>query len=85
MAIPSKRERAQLEMIRAARLIRQTDSCLKDACLALVRAERILGADEIQNAVQAQRINAEGAGRNLASIAAILEAMVPSLHAPADR
>ena len=84
MANPTKREQAQVEVTMAVRLMRQADAGLKDARLALIRAERILGADEFQNTIQSQRIHMESLGRDLSSAATTLEIIGSSLHVPVD-
>jgi hypothetical protein len=80
VVVPSKKEQAQVEVTMAVRLMRQADAGLKDVRLALIRAERILGADESQNAIQSQRILMESLSRDLSAVATSLEVVGSSLH-----
>jgi predicted oxidoreductase len=73
---PSTGDQARSEVAYAARAMREADELVKDARLALIRAERALTGDESQNSVQAQRVRTEAIGRDVASMAAILEALL---------
>lgn len=81
---PSKEEQARLAIITATRLMRTADTGIRDSCLALIKAERILGAHGTQNAIQSQRVRAEALGRDLSSLAATLTALTSTLGPPTD-